>query len=77
MHSYWRTEYITLNEADHKKICLFVSHQQPWSYGDGGYSLKVSSHKLEKPGIEPVTPGVQGKWFIHYTTATFYQKSHQ
>ena len=30
--------------------------------------LKVSSNRLVKPGIEPVTPGLQGKWFIHYTT---------
>ena len=22
-----------------------------------------------EPGIEPATPGLQGKWFIHYTTA--------
>ena len=31
--------------------------------------LKVSSDRLVKPGIEPVTPGLQGKWLIHYTTA--------
>ena len=31
--------------------------------------LKVSSDRLVKPGIEPATPGLQGKWFIHYTTA--------
>ena len=24
---------------------------------------------LEKPGIEPATPGLQGMRFIHYTTA--------
>ena len=24
---------------------------------------------LVKPGIEPSTPGSQGKWLIHYTTA--------
>ena len=30
--------------------------------------LKVSSDRLVKPGIEPATPGLQGKWFIHYTT---------
>ena len=34
-----------------------------------GTQLKVSSDRLVKPGIEPATPGLQGKWFIHYTTA--------
>ena len=32
-----------------------------------GHGL-VSSNRLVKPGIEPATPGLQGKWFIHYTT---------
>ena len=31
--------------------------------------LKVSSDRLVKEGIEPVTPGLQGQRFIHYTTA--------
>ena len=34
-----------------------------------GPRLKVSSDRLVKPGIEPATPGLQGKLFIHYTTA--------
>ena len=34
-----------------------------------GPRLKVSSDRLEKPGIEPTTPGLQGKSLIHYTTA--------
>ena len=34
-----------------------------------GPRLKVSSDRLEKPGIEPANPGLQGKRFIHYTTA--------
>ena len=34
-----------------------------------GPQLKVSSDGLEKLGIEPVTRGLQGKGFIHYTTA--------
>ena len=34
-----------------------------------GPRFKVSSDKLVKPGIEPATPGLQGKRFIHYTTA--------
>ena len=33
-----------------------------------GPRLKVSSDRLVKPGIEPATPGLQGKRFIHYTT---------
>ena len=37
-----------------------------------GTQLKVSSNKLEKPGIVHVTPGLQGEWFIpgfiHCTT---------
>ena len=34
-----------------------------------GQRLKVSSDRLVKPGIEPATPGLQGKRLIHYTTA--------
>ena len=34
-----------------------------------GSRLKVSSDRLVKPGIEPATPGFQGKRFVHYTTA--------
>ena len=34
-----------------------------------GSRLKVSSDRLVKPEIEPATPGLQGKRFIHYTTA--------
>ena len=30
--------------------------------------LQVSFDRLVKPGIEPATPGLQGKWFIYYTT---------
>ena len=32
-----------------------------------GPRLKISSDRLVKPGIEPATPGLQGKRFIHYT----------
>ena len=48
-------------------LCL-MSHQQLRPYGDGP-QLKVSSDKLVKPRVEPATPGLQGEWFIHYTTA--------
>ena len=34
-----------------------------------GPQHKVSYDRLVKPGIEPATPGLQGKGFIHYTTA--------
>ena len=34
-----------------------------------GHGLKVSSDRLEKPGNEPATPGLQGKWLINYTMA--------
>ena len=40
-----------------------------WRRGQG---LKVSSDRLVKAGIEPPTPGLQGKRFIHYTTAATY-----
>ena len=36
---------------------------------ESGQRLKVSSDRLVKPGIKPATPGLQGKRFIHYTTA--------
>ena len=41
-----------------------------------GPRLKVSSDRLVKPGIEPATPGLQGKRFIHYTTAAPRALSH-
>ena len=34
-----------------------------------GPQLSVLSDRLVKPGIKPVTHGLQGKWFIYYTTA--------
>ena len=36
-----------------------------------GHSLKShrTSDRLLKPGIKPAAPGLQGKRFIHYTTA--------
>ena len=34
-----------------------------------GPRFKVSSVRLVKTGFEPVTPDLQGKPFIHYTTA--------
>ena len=34
-----------------------------------GPKLKVSSDRLVKPVIEPVTHSLQGEWSIYYTTA--------
>ena len=34
-----------------------------------GPRLKVSSDRLVKQGMEPATPGLQSKRFIHYITA--------
>ena len=40
-----------------------------------GPQLKVSSGRLVKPGIEPATPGLQGKRLIHNTTMAPYPGS--
>ena len=32
-----------------------------------GPRFKVPSDELEKPGIEPATPGLQGEWHNHCT----------
>ena len=51
------------------RLCL-TSHQQlRSSHMETGPRLKVTSDRLVKPGIEPSTIGLQGKRFIHYTTA--------
>ena len=50
-------------------MCVFnVSPQAKVIWGWGPL-LKVSSNRLVKPVIEPSTPDLQGKWFIHYYTA--------
>ena len=51
-------------------VVVFVFKGPPTAKGhmETGPWLKVSSDRLVKPGIEPVTSGLQGKWFIHYTT---------
>ena len=33
-----------------------------------GPRFKVSSERLERPGIEVTTTGLEGKWLNHYTT---------
>ena len=35
---------------------------------DLGLKSLLSSERLEKPGIEPTTPGLQGEWLNHYAT---------
>ena len=54
-----------------KHGCLrFISHQQLRSM-EMGPQLKVSSHRLVKPGINIAIPGLQGEQFIHYDKAAF------
>ena len=33
-----------------------------------GPRFRVSSERLEKPGIEPTTPGLEGEQLNHYAT---------
>ena len=42
-----------------------------------GPQPKVSSFKLMKPETEPTTLGLQGEWFIHYTTAVPVSKAQE
>ena len=49
-------------EPSHLVVVVFV-------FIETGPQLKVSSDRLVKSGIEPATTGLQGKRFIHYTTA--------
>ena len=37
--------------------------------GQPSYVLRLMD---QQPGIKPVTPGLQGERFIHYTTAALY-----
>ena len=38
-----------------------------------GPRFYVSSERLEKPRIELMTPGLEGKWLNHYATEALYQ----
>ena len=42
-------------------ICVFINMT-------GTPEGSTESDFMEKPGIEPATPGLQGKALIHYTT---------
>ena len=46
---------------------MFVVDVPPTGHIETGPRLNVSSDRPVKRGIEPATPGLQGKWFIHYT----------
>ena len=37
-----------------------------------GPRFRVSSERLEKPGIEPTTPGLEGEQLNHYATEASY-----
>ena len=41
-------------------ICVFIMTGTPEGTTESGF--------MEKPGIEPATPGLQGIALIHYTT---------
>ena len=41
-------------------ICVFIMTGTPEGSNESGF--------IEKPGIEPATPGLQGIVLIHYTT---------
>ena len=69
---FYPSQFISTSRLDYKwVVVVFVLSVPPtakviWRWG---HLLKVSSDRLVKLGIEPVTPCLQGEWFIHYTTA--------
>ena len=40
-----------------------------------GPRFRVSSERLEKPGIEPTTPGLEGEQLNHYATEASYRNT--
>ena len=56
-------------------LFVFDVHKQLWPYRAYWPQFKVSSDRIE-PCIEPSIPGLQGEWFIHYTTANPIIKFH-
>ena len=42
------------------------------SYRDVDHGLKSHNERLEKPGIELMTPGLQGEEHYHYTTEALF-----
>ena len=52
--------------------CVRVLHPiNSYGHTEMGPRFKVPSERLEKPGIEPTTPGLQGEWLYNYTTEAF------
>ena len=56
--------FITLN-----KLCFGMCNSK--DHMEMGLQLQVSSNRLVELGIESVTPGLQGEWFIHYGSSIF------
>ena len=50
-------------------VVVFVLNVLPTAKVIWRWGPWLLSDRLVKPGIEPATPGLQGKRFIHYTTA--------
>ena len=48
-------------------MCICVEQLHP-TYSQGHIETVATARSLEKPGIKPVAPGLQGRGFIHYTT---------
>ena len=53
-----------------------MSHQQLWSYGDGVPRLKVSTDRLEKPGLDSGTLGLYTMTVPIYMTLLLHQLIH-
>ena len=50
--------------------CVCLSSNSKGHMEMGPQLVKVSSDRLVELPIKPATPGLQGKWFIHYTIVT-------
>ena len=72
---HWREKEKCTNKGTDKQYivgccCVCIKHPaNRKGYMETGTQLKVSSDRLVKPGIEPGTPGLQCRRFIHYSTA--------
>ena len=65
---YLISNVICTNEIDVVVFCVYPPTNS-LGHMETGPQLKVSFDRLVKLEIEPVTPGLQGNWLIHYTTA--------
>ena len=50
------------------RLASVARHVTDCAMRPGATRLKPFSDRLVKPGIKPVTPDLQGKWCIRYTT---------